>query len=130
MNDKKRLINFLSTYVIPKNFRKSKTLKTLADHLFKKLEIIDEDEHKIKKLILGVTPLPPFIKHSLVDLNNIDDEMITELLNSYIADGGTREFKDILDPPSDEPISDSDNEEEVVNKYIHYIDYSSNSDSE
>ena len=54
--------------------------------------------------------------------------MVIELLNSYIADGGTREFKDILDPPSDDPISDSD--DEIVSKYIHYIDYSSDSDSD
>lgn len=120
MNERKHIINYLSTYIVPKNFKKSKSLITLADHLFKRIDIIDEDDTKIKNLIINITPLPPFVKHSLININKISDEMVTELLNSYISDGGSREFKDILDPDSEEPISDSD--DGVDNNYVYYID--------
>jgi len=126
MNHHKRIINFLSLYIIPKTFKKSDSLIIIADNIFKRMETIDDDEYKIKQFILSITPLPPFIKHNSIDVEKITDEMVTELLNSYIADGGTRIFKDILDPDSEEQITDSD--EEMNTDGVYYIEGRSDSE--
>lgn len=130
MDGKKRLINYVSTYIMPKAFQKSKAVAILANHLFKKLNIVEENEDKIKLLLLSLSPIPPFVNRDLIGLNSIDDEMVTEVLNCYIADGGIREFKDILDPDTEEPISDSEDEvdNEVDNKYIHPLHIDSDSE--
>lgn len=122
------LVHFTKEYLTPSIFiSDDKSIHYISDYLFKKLNTIKENEENIRKLLLICSPLPPYIKQRKDEIKRyITYEMIIEVLNSYIADGGNRDFKSILNPDSEVSISDSepDIDDEELYNYLENEEYS------
>ena len=123
----KNICSFLNNYMIPKQFEHAPVIDKIASALFGKINRVKEDENAIRRVLLNCTPFPPFIQNRTTYINNIPDHVVIKLLHAYIADGGTRTFKNILDPESDIPVSESDSDSISENEpfYHNCVDYES-----
>jgi hypothetical protein len=115
------LISFLKLHLIPPDFKNTSVIKQLANALFKDINGARESNEFIRRLLISYIPTPPIIRDPEYGCH-ISDTLIADLLCAYIGDGGTRDFKNILDPDSDTIVTDSDSDESDVT-YHEYVDY-------
>ena len=112
-----------------KNKIKTAVIKcNLIKCLFKKIDKIKENETSIKKLLVNNIPFPPIINERSVYIKHITDNMVIDLLNSYIADGGKRTFKTILEPTSEVELTDITDSDSCENTGEYSREYSNDGD--
>jgi len=101
----------------------------MAISLYEKIDSLQtEHDFVVAELLISIIPLSPFISSIASITQQIPTNLINEMLLAYIADGGTRPFKNILDPDSEESISSFS--DDVVCKRIYYMSSDSDSESE
>ena len=113
---KEHLSIFLTTYIIHKSYAQCELVKIMADRLFTILNTIDENEDVIIHAIADLLP----INRGVFNYINITSEMVIDALNAYVLDGGSRDFKNMIDPDSEVVISDSENDdnEAIMLQYL------------
>jgi hypothetical protein len=118
---KEYICNYVTTYIINASYKQSDIVNQMADRLFLILHSIKEDEEDIMQAIIDSIPLSPMFLN-MIATDSITSDMVSELLNAYILDGGNRKFKSILDPDSDQIVSESESDDDaMMMQYLEYL---------
>lgn len=119
------LTSYLKEYIYSQQYN-NKYLNIISKKIFNILNKMSDNidnSKNIKKLIINITPIPIYLKNKVhIKETYITDNIIIELLNNYINDGGENNFQYILNPDSEEDIIDSD-EDTVLYKLKNYNYY-------
>ena len=85
------------------------------------MDSVPEDEAKLTQLLLDHILLPTFMK-PIKDMiaKEITMDMIIELIECYTSDGGRQTFHGIIDPASEEVLSDISTDD--YSEMVFYID--------
>ena len=117
-----QLTQYVGKYCLNKNHRGTSIVKKLSFSMFMKMEQMEDGgEADLADLLSDHIILPSFLK-PMKDMvrRMITPEMILELVESYISDGGRQTFRCIVDPDSEEVLSELSHDD--YSEMIHYID--------
>jgi len=118
---KEHIKSFLTTHIIHSSYVSYEFVNRMSERLFTSLTNMNvQEEEDVIQLCLDVLP----VNRSTFNNINITSDMVIEILNAYILDGGIRDFKNILDPDSEVIVSDSESDDDKEHTHLQHIHYS------
>lgn len=115
------LRGYVIRYCLNKKYKDPVVISKLTESLFNKMGLVREDESALIDLLVDHILLPTFlkpIKDQMVSL--ITSDMIVEMIECYTSDGGIQTFHSIVDPVSEEVLSELSCDD--YSEMVHYID--------